>query len=228
MACGPEPAAGLAELDVPPQLAVEPSGPLSYDLPPRGHARWELRVRALPGAAAGRYFLAARISDEAGQRLEDAALVTVGEPGPPSPGLPPGEFVERYLADEQATAAELAVSLESRELVLRPGGDAEIAVRLGNQAASAIRGEAQLVWPGGSPGSAAPWTRGFAAGPGEQVTLRYRVSADPCARPGQEWWVLVKVMYFGRLRYTDAVACSVADRSSDETLGVPESTSERR
>jgi Glycosyl hydrolases family 38 N-terminal domain/Alpha mannosidase middle domain/Glycosyl hydrolases family 38 C-terminal domain len=227
VACGPEPAAGLAELDVPPQLAVEPSGLLRYDLPPRGHASWELRVRALPGAA-GRYFLAARISDEAGQLLEDAALVTVGEPAAPGPGLSADEFVERYLADGLATAAELAISLESRELVLPPGGDAEVAVRLANHAASEIRGEAQLVWPAGSWASARPWTRGFAVRPGEHVTLRYRMTADPGSRPGQAWWTLIKIMYFGRLRYTEAIACSVADGSSDETLEVPESTSERR
>jgi len=211
VACGPEPAAGVAELDVPPQLAVEPSGPLRYDLPPRGHASWELRVRALPGAA-GRYFLAARISDEDGQLLEDAALVSVGEPAPPRPGLPTDEFVERYLADERATAAELGISLASRELILPPGGGAEVAVRLANHAASEIRGEAQLVWPAGSWGSARPWTRGFAVGPGERVTLRYRMTADPGSRPGQAWWTLIKIMYFGRLRYTEAIACSVADR----------------
>jgi len=227
VACGPEPAAGVAELDVPPQLAVEPAGPLRYDLPPRGHASWELRVRALPGAA-GRYFLAARISDEAGQLLEDAALVTVGEPAAPPRGLPVGEFVERYLADQRATAAELAISLESAELVLPPGGEAEIAVRLANHAASGIRGEAQLVWPSGSWRSARPWTRGFAVRPGERIILRYRVTADPASRPGQAWWTLIKIMYFGRVRYTEAIACSVAAGSADETLEVPESTSERR
>jgi alpha-mannosidase len=233
VACGPEPAAGLAELVVPPQLGVDVAGAdlpaaLRYDLPPRGHARWDLRVRALPGAAAGRYFLAARISDASGQLLEDAALVTVGERGAPPPGLPIAEFVDRYLADERATVAEVAISLQPREVVLRPGGAGQVAVRLVNNAASAIRGEAQLVSPAGSWGSTRPWTRGFEVGPGEHVTLRYAVTAAAAARPGQEWWVLVKVMYFGRLRYTQAIPCSVADESSGETLGVPESTSERR
>jgi len=236
VACGPEPAAGLAELDVPPGLAVEPAGPLRYDLPARGHACWELRVRALPRAA-GRYFLAARISDQSGQLLEDAARGTVGEPAPPPPGLPTGEFVERYLADEQATAAELQISLERAAVALQPGGDAEIAVRLASRVASEIRGEAQLICPAGGwggPGSAGtwgaarPWTRGFAVAPGEQVTLRYRLTADPAARPGQAWWALIKVMYFGRLRYTEAVACSIADGSPDERIVLPESTAERR
>jgi len=191
-------------------------------------SREPLRVRALPGAPAGRYFLAARIRDGSGQLIEDAALVTVGERGAPAPGAGIDELVDRYLADEQATAAELAISLESREIVLRPGGDGEVAIRLANRAASAVRGEAQLVSPAGSWGSARPWTRGFDIGPGQTATLRYAVTAAAAARPGQAWWVLVKVMYFGRVRYTEAIACSVADGSSDETLGVPESTAERR
>jgi hypothetical protein len=229
VACGPEPAAGLAELDVPLQLGVDIPGPLRYDLPPLGHASWELRVRALPGTAAGRYFLAARIRDASGQLLEDAALVTVGEHGAPAPGAGIDELLDRYLADEQATAAELAISLESpREVVLRPGGNGEVAIRLANRAASAVRGEAQLVSPAGSWGSARPWTRGFDIGPGQSATLRYALTAAPAARPGQAWWALVKVMYFGRVRYTEAIACFVADGSSDETLEVPESTAERR
>ena len=227
VACGPEPAAGSAELDVPAQLAVDPAGPLRYDLAPRGHASWELRVRARPGAAAGRYFLAARIRDRAGQQLEDAALVTVGEHVAASPGRPAAELIERYLADEQATAAELDISLPARELVLRPGGHGEVAVRLANGTAAGLRGEAQLVSPFGSWGQARPWTQGFAVGPGQDVTLRYLVTAAPAARHGQAWWVLIKVMYFGRVRYTEAIACSVADSSPGETLDVPASTAMR-
>jgi hypothetical protein len=228
VACGPEPAAGSAELDVPAQLAVDPAGPLRYDLAPRGHASWELRVRARPGAAPGRYFLAARIRDRAGQQLEDAALVTVGEQVRPSPGQPAAaELIERYLADEQATAAELDISLPARELVLRPGGHGEVAVRLANGTAAGLRGEAQLVSPFGSWGQARPWTQGFAVGPGQDVTLRYSVTAAPAARHGQAWWVLIKVMYFGRVRYTEAIACSVADSSPGETLDVPASTAMR-
>jgi hypothetical protein len=226
VACGPEPAAGSVELDIPAQLAADPAGPLRYELPARGHARWELRVRARPDAAAGRYFLAARIRDGAGQLLEDAALVTVGEPAMPSADLAADEFIERYLADEQATAAELEITLASRELVLRPGGHGEVAVRLANRTAAELRGEAQLVSPVGSWDAARPWTRGFAAGPGEAVTLRYPVTAAASARPGQAWWVLIKVMYFGRTRYTEAIACSVADCPPGETLEVPASTSE--
>ncbi len=215
------------ELDIPAQLEASPAGPLRYDLPARGHARWELRVRARPGAAAGRYFLAARISGGAGQVLEDAALITVGEPAMPSADQRGDEFIERYFADEQATAAELEITVASRELVLRPGGHGEVAVRLANRTAAGLRGEAQLVSPVGSWHATRPWTRGFAVGPGEDVTLRYTVTAAASARPGEAWWVLIKVMYFGRTRYTEAIACSIADRPPGETLEVLASTSER-
>ena len=73
VACGPEPAAGIVELDIPPGLAATPAGPLRYDLPALGHAHWDLAVRGTAGAAAGHYFLAARVRDGLGQVLEDAA-----------------------------------------------------------------------------------------------------------------------------------------------------------
>ena len=106
--------------------------------------------------------------------------------------------------------------------------DCEVAVRLANRTASEIRGEAQLVSPVGSWGTTRPWTRGFAVGPGQHATLRYCVTAPPGARDGQMWWALIKVMYFGRLRYTEAIACSIANEASDETIGLPGATSERR
>jgi len=35
--------------------------------------------------------------------------------------------------------------------------------------------------------------------------LRFPVSVPVTERPGSQWWALVKVMYFGRVRYTEAV-----------------------
>ena len=88
VACGPEPAAGIVELDVPPGLAATPAGPLRYDLPALGHAHWDLAVRGTAGAAAGHYFLAARVRDGLGQVLEDALAVMLGGPPAAGPGLP--------------------------------------------------------------------------------------------------------------------------------------------
>src|SRR6202020_1644420 len=91
VACGPEAASGAVDLDVPPGLTATPlvgCGPLRYDLPALGHARWDLAVRGAAGAPPGQYFLAARIRDQLGQVLEDATAVTLGGPPRPGAGLP--------------------------------------------------------------------------------------------------------------------------------------------
>jgi alpha-mannosidase len=209
VACGTGPASGTVQLDPGAQLALEPAGPLRYDLGARGHASWDLTVRALPGAAHGRHFVTARIAD-GGQVFEDAVLVSVGEPAAPALDLPLNELFPLYLADQQKLAAELDLALLTPQLRLRPGERGEIAVRLGNTTAAQIRGEAQLVSPFGSWAGAHPWTQGFAAEPGAELTLGITVTAAATARPGQHWWALVKVMYFGRVRYSEPASVMVA------------------
>jgi hypothetical protein len=208
VACGTAPASGTVQLDPGAQLALEPAGPLRYDLAARAHASWDLSVRALPGAAHGRHFVTARIAD-GGQVFEDAVLVSVGEPAAPALDLPLSELFPLYLADQQKLAAELDLALLTPQLRLRPGERGEIAVRLGNTTATQIRGEAQLVSPFGSWAGARPWTQGFAADPGGEVTLGITVAPAATARPGQHWWALVKVMYFGRVRYSESASVMV-------------------
>ena len=208
VACGTAPASGTVHLDPGAQLALEPAGPLRYDLGARGHASWDLTVRALPGAASGRRFVAARIAD-GGQVFEDAVLVSVGEPAAPALDLPLNDLFPLYVADQQKLAAELDLALLTPQLRLRPGERGEIAVRLGNTTAAQIRGEAQLVSPFGSWAEARPWTQGFAAEPGGELTLGVTVTVPPTARPGQHWWALVKVMYFGRARYSESASVTV-------------------
>jgi alpha-mannosidase len=208
VACGTAPASGTVQLDPGAQLALEPAGPLRYDLAARAHASWDLSVRALPGAAHGRHFVTARIAD-GGQVFEDAVLVSVGEPAAPALDLPLNELFPLYLADQQKLAAELDLALLTPQLRLRPGERGEIAVRLGNTTATQIRGEAQLVSPFGSWAGARPWTQGFAADPGGEVTLGITVAPAATARPGQHWWALVKVMYFGRVRYSESASVMV-------------------
>jgi hypothetical protein len=209
VACGTAPASGTVHLDPGAQLALEPAGPLRYDLGARGHASWDLTVRALPGAAPGRRFVAARIAD-GGQVFEDAVLVSVGEPAAPALDLPLNDLFPLYVADQQKLAAELDLALLTPQLRLRPGERGEIAVRLRNATAAQIRGEAQLVSPFGSWAEARPWTQGFAAEPGGELTLRVTVTVPPAARAGQHWWALVKVMYFGRVRYSESASVTVA------------------
>jgi hypothetical protein len=188
---------------------VRPDNPLDYELPGGGHAGWDLTVHAAPGAAAGRYFVAARIRDALGQLIEDAALVTVGEPGAPDPGRPLDELLPLIEADLAAREAEVGVELLTSAVSCPPGGHTELTVRISNRLASQLRGEAQLVSPFGTWQALGPWTMGFAAEPGADVTIRYPVAMPATARPGAQWWALVKVMYFGRVRYTPAVPVTV-------------------
>ncbi len=198
VACGPEPAAGMVDLDVPPGLAVTPAGPLRYDLPALGHARWDLAVRGAAGAAAGHYFLAARVGDGLGQVLEDATAVRLGGPPAAGPGLPRDALLPALEAEAQAIAADVEVTVLTPAVRVRPGVAAELAVRLANRAASPVRGEAQLISPYGSWEAVHPWTRGFSVSPGKEVTLRYHVGVPITTRRGTQWWTMVKLMYFGR------------------------------
>jgi hypothetical protein len=71
--------------------------------------------------------------------------------------------------------------------------------------ASQLRGEVQLVSPVGTWPATAPWTQPVTVEPGGAATLRFAVSVPATAAPGWESWLLVKLMYFGRVRYSDAV-----------------------
>ncbi|MBO0807217.1 MAG: hypothetical protein J2P32_02810, partial [Actinobacteria bacterium] len=216
VAGGPQPAAGTAELLVPPGLAVAggddpPPGPLRlrYELAADGYASWDLTVAAAPGTAPGHYFVAARISDELGQALEDAVLVTVGEPAAPPVGLPLPELLPLIEAEQQAVAAEVGITLLTSQVTLRPGERGEIRLRLACRAGSPVRGESQLISPFGSWELSGSPAAGFTARPGEEIELRHPLAAAPDARPGS-WWALAKVMYFGRVRYTESVAVTIS------------------
>ncbi len=237
VSAGRFPVTGTVELEVPDGLAAEVAGRsvarggrdgLRYDLPSGGYAAWKVTVRPASGASSpavtsagatsgatppGRYFLAARISDPAGQVLEDVATVAVGEVPVPPLDTPLGELLPLLEADERTTAAELEVTLPGDDITLAPGERGELVVRLINRTRSQIRGEAQLLSPFGTWRAITPWTQGFMADPGAEVTARYQVvapDAGASARPGAQWWALVKVCYFGRVRYTGVIRVSIA------------------
>ncbi len=183
--------------------------PLRYDLGPGEFASWDVTVSALSGAADGRYFLTARIGDELGQLLEDTALVTIGEAGAPDPGLEPEELFTRLQSDVTALADEVAVTVLTPAVQLGPGESGELAVRVTSRLASQLRGEMQLVSPVGTWPATTPWTQPVTVEPGGEATLRFAVSVPGTAVPGWESWLLVKLMYFGRVRYSEAVPLTV-------------------
>jgi hypothetical protein len=209
-ASGLGPVAGHVTLEVPPGLTVTgpdgiPAGPFEYSLAERGYTSWDLSVAALPGTRPGRYFVSARTADDLGQVLEDTTLITVGEPPAPARGMPREQLEALLVADLVAREAEVEVVVEPAVLEVSPGECATLAVRLVNRTASVIRGESQLMSPWGTWREARPWTQGFTAGPSETVRLDYTVALPAGARPGSRWWALAKVMYFGRIRFTEAV-----------------------
>lgn len=216
VACGPEPARGEVALDIPPGLLVgsadgTPGGPFRYELAGGDYAGWDLCAQVLPGTPPGRYYLAAQIRDDLGQILEDAALVTVGEPPPPPLDLPLADLIPLLEAGQQASAAEVGVSLGPSVVRLGAGRPCECRVVVANRTAAPIRGECQLISPLGTWPVLKPWTRGFAAGPGEATTLRYPLHRPVGARPGSHWWALAKVMYFGRVVYSESVLIEAAE-----------------
>jgi alpha-mannosidase len=215
VACGPEPSSGEVELIVPDGLRAEIDGaaaaPLRYELPSGGFATWDVTVRAAEATAAGRYFIAARIRDALGQRLEDTALVTVGEPGGPDASQPPEELFVRLQSDVQALAAEADLEVLTPALRLAPGQRGELAVRVISQLRSELRGEVQLISPIGTWRATAPWTQAVTVAPGGAETVGFGVTIPATAEPGWQSWLLVKLMYFGRVRYSPAIALTVTE-----------------
>ena len=215
VACGPAGGRGQVELLVPDGLAAQVAGvpdvrmPLGYDLEPNGFAAWDVTVSAPPGTPGGRYFLTARITDGLGQVLEDAALVTIGEPGAPDPDLEPDELFSRLQSDVMALAGEADLELAQTSLRLAPGGRGELVVRVASHLASELRGEVQLVSPVGTWQATGPWTQPVTVAPGGDATVRFAVTIPATAAPGWESWLLVKLMYFGRVRYSESVALTV-------------------
>ncbi|HSR82956.1 MAG TPA: glycoside hydrolase family 38 C-terminal domain-containing protein, partial [Streptosporangiaceae bacterium] len=209
VACGPAPAAGVVRLDVPGDITVAPAGPLRYDLQPLEYQAFDLTAAAQPDAGPGRWFVAASIEEPSGQVVEDSALLSIGQPPEPRLDLPLPEVLAMQQAAETAQAGEADVSVLSPALAIRPGRADAIEVLVRNRTDAAIRGEAQLVSPFGSWQQTAPWTTGFALAAGQERTLRFEVRIPATARAGEQWWAIVKVMYFGRLQYTEPVEVTI-------------------
>jgi hypothetical protein len=141
--------------------------------------------------------------------LEDAALVTIGEPGGPDPDLEPEELFFRLQADVTALAGEADLELDTTAVRLAPGESGELVVRIASHLASQLRGEVQLVSPVGTWEATGPWTQPVTVPPGGGATVRFAVTVPATAAPGWESWLLVKLMYFGRVRYSDSVRLAV-------------------
>ncbi|HVT69813.1 MAG TPA: hypothetical protein VHF26_18825, partial [Trebonia sp.] len=208
VAAGPEPVSGQGRLVLPSGLTAGPETTFDYDLEPHAFAEWEVTIGAEPSAAEGRYFVTAVIDAEA----EDAALVTIGEAGEPERDLPPEELFFRTIADTQALGAESELELPDGDILLAPGESGQLRVRVVSHLASELRGELQLISPFGTWEGIPSWDRPVTVPPGGQTEETFDVTVPPGAAgegTGWESWLLVKLMYFGRVRYSPAVRLGV-------------------
>ncbi len=228
------PVAGSVSMIVPPGWQASPSEQ-AYHLAPGAHDEFESTVVPAGGAKAGRYFVAARITDDAGQAHEDVVTIDLGTTGnrarrgadPVDGSRTLARSVERAirtagigpapdpsagwfdgLADEGEVGGELVAEPLTHEVRLTAGEKGELRVSLRNGAASEVRGEAQLISPHESWPVFTPWTQGFAVGPGEEAVVTFAVE-PPYDFPGGTYWALAKVMYFGRLLYTDSIPIEI-------------------
>lgn len=185
VSCSGRPARGRVELELPPGWRTEPTPDLGYDLEPGEYAKTTVEARG--PESPGRYLLAARITDDRGQLLEDTAEILVGTP-------PPGDDL-------------VAVGL-AEAVVVAPGGQAELPVTLENLAQSEIRGGIAAISPFGTWGTEVtigPRAQPFRLAAGEKAVVPITVRAGHTARRGAHWWVLVRVAAHGRLGYSPAV-----------------------
>jgi alpha-mannosidase len=242
-----DPVEGSVAVIVPSGWQASPSDH-GYRLKPGAHEEFESTVVPAGGATSGRYFVAARITDDSGQTHEDVVTIDLGSEtdgasaGPGDGSRTLARSIERAirtagigsapdpsagwfdgLADDVEVGGELVAELETSDVRLKAGDSAEVRVKISNRAASEVRGEAQVISPHETWPAITPWTQGFVVGPGEDTVVTFAVS-PPYDFSGGTYWALVKVMYFGRLLYTDTIPIEVMAATS----GVPASAAGRK
>ncbi|HXW82563.1 MAG TPA: NEW3 domain-containing protein, partial [Acidimicrobiales bacterium] len=209
--------AGNVEIVVPAGWAAEPPSRL-FNVAPGAHASVTFRLTPAAKAKPGRYFVAARVLDAAGQAQEDVATVDLLPVDPLGPYQTGGQgaggqggTASQSSFDHPSTqiGAELEALMTRDSLTVAPGTSDVLAVRLANKTSGEIRGEAQLLSPFETWPLTAPWTEGFIVAPGGQTEVPFTVTVPADARALTSW-LLVKVMYFGRLWYSPAVPLVVA------------------
>lgn len=181
-------AEGVVALTAPEGWTVTPAV-RPYALPPGGHATVPVRLTPPEGVEGGLYLLTATTAF-GGQAYEDVTRLHVA--GRRSPGL--------------------EVSLEGLghppHLRLRPGGRAEVVVRLQSAARSPVSAQAQLVSPWQTFEMFPRWNGGALVPAEGETEVRFPVHVPAGARPGR-WWALVKIACAGWLHYTDTIEVEV-------------------
>jgi alpha-mannosidase len=196
--------AGNLEIVAPPGWEADPPSRL-FNLAPGAHTSLSFRLSPPPTAKPGRFFVAASITDGAGQTQEDVSTVDLM----PVDALGPyreegGPLPPAFDHPSTQIAGEFEAWPSKARLVLSPGASASFGLVVANRTSSELRGEAQLVSPVETWSCGEPWTQGFTVPPAGKAEVPFIISAPADAGPLSSW-LLVKVMYFGRLWYSPAV-----------------------
>src|SRR5262249_21302295 len=155
----------------------------------------------------GRYFVAARITDEAGTASEDVVTIDL-ERGTDGRGPKPADgersaslawAVQRALATAGIEPApripvdhaggpelsgEIEVGLALDEIAVPVGGRATLRATLRNLAADEIRGEIQAISPLETWSTITPWTQGFTVGARSETVVTFDIAPPPDAVAG--------------------------------------------
>jgi hypothetical protein len=203
---------GQLELLAPEGWDIEPSGRM-FSLSPGACLRVPVRLRPPAHCRPGRHFVAARISDHAGQVQEDVLTVDI------VPALPeashagqaapwePGAVLAKAAAFGHPSAqlpAELEAVVATPSLEVAPSSSASLGVELYNRAMGELRGEVQLISPIETWPYVGPWTQGFTLAPGQRRLFSVKVTGPE--HGALDSWALFKVSYFGRIFYSPSVA----------------------
>ncbi|WP_225731353.1 MULTISPECIES: glycoside hydrolase family 38 C-terminal domain-containing protein [unclassified Nocardia] len=203
----------LLTVDAPQGWVTEPAT-RPVTLPPGGHTAFPLTIATPGGVAPGLYFVRAQLAVGA-DTIEDVLTVLVPGAGtdavlppPAGPELDQGTQNAGTAADS-ARLLGLEITAITESVTVRPGGAAELALRVRSIASSPIEGEAMPISPWGTWEFVGPGSKGFRVPPNSDGELTFDIAVPPDARPGR-WWILVKLMWFGRIQYSPAIPFVVA------------------
>ncbi len=188
--------AGHVDLVAPEGWDIDPPSRL-FALSPGAFTAIPARLTVPPGCRPGRYFVAAQVTDDAGQGQEDVLTVDVLPPLDHAPVPAPFQHPSGQVP------AELEAAVEVGQLDIGAGTEAELVLRLSNRTAGEVRAEVQLLSPVETWPWVGPWVQAVTLAAGGQACAVVRVRGPVSG--GLSSWALFKVTYFGRLWYSPSV-----------------------
>ncbi|WP_203237044.1 glycoside hydrolase family 38 C-terminal domain-containing protein [Nocardia panacis] len=175
-------------------------------LPPDGHTVFPLTITAPDPVPPGPHFVRAQLSVGA-DTLED--VVTVFDAAQPAVGSEVAADTQLAgTTEDSAPAFGLELTSITESITLAPGGAATLIVELANRTGGLIEGEAMPISPWGTWEFIGPRSTGFRVEARSDGEIVFPLTIPRDARPGH-WWILVKLMWFGRIQYSPAISLTV-------------------